>query len=149
MSLQYRLTNLLSRIHSSTILAKLVKGASLVFLIQGLGMGLSYFTQILFVRWMGLKEFGNYTYALTWFQVLVVISMFGLDSGMVRFIPEYMAQHDWGNLKGLSIDSLIGPYRDKYSDHPWNERNCRSVCSHFVSTAFTSDWHRLPTTKSV
>src|SRR5258706_5209834 len=101
MSLQYRLTNLLSRIHSSTILAKLVKGASLVFLIQGLGMGLSYFTQILFVRWMGLKEFGNYTYALTWFQVLVVISMFGLDSGMVRFIPEYMAQHDWGNLKGL------------------------------------------------
>ncbi len=101
MPLQYRLTDLLSKFHSSSIPVKLIKGAGLIFLIQGIGMGLSYFSQILFVRWMGLREFGNYTYALTWSQTLVVIAMFGLDSGMVRFIPEYIARQDWGNLKGL------------------------------------------------
>ena len=103
MSLRHRLENLFAGMYSSTTLTKLIKGASLVFLIQGVGMGLSYLTQILFVRWMGLQEFGNYTYAMAWFQVLVVFSMFGLDSGMVRFIPEYIAQQDWGKLRGILL----------------------------------------------
>ncbi len=92
---------LLSKLRSPGPLATLVRGAGAAFLVQTTGTALGYFGQILLARWMGVSDYGAFTYALTWAQVLAVLAAFGLDAGVVRFIPEYLVQQDGERLRGI------------------------------------------------
>lgn len=79
----------------------LLKGSLFAFAIQLLGTGIKYAQQVLLARWMGASEYGVFVYAYNWTTLLMVVSGFGLTSAAVRFVPEYIAQAEWGLLRGF------------------------------------------------
>jgi len=91
----------IDRIRTPDSLAFLARGASVALAIQISGAGMKYVIQILFARWMGPAEYGSYIYAFTWAQLLGVLAGLGLTTGVLRFIPEYLASRDWSRLRGV------------------------------------------------
>lgn len=83
------------------MLATLARGAGVAFVIQASGTGLKYLTQVLLARWMGAAEYGVYAYAFTWANLLSVFATLGFTTGVLRFVPEYLAKKDWAHLHGL------------------------------------------------
>jgi len=92
---------LLHRLRQPDTLAVFARGAGIAFVIQGAGIGLKYLSQVFFARWLGPAEFGNYTYALSWAQLLAVLGGLGLATGALRFVPEYLVAQDWPRLRGV------------------------------------------------
>lgn len=76
-------------------------GAGVAFFIQTGGNGLKYVSQVLLARWLGSLAFGNYSYALSWVQVLAVLAGLGFNLSVVRLVPQYLAQAEFGLLRGL------------------------------------------------
>jgi O-antigen/teichoic acid export membrane protein len=68
--------------------------------IQVGGAALDYLVNLLLARWMGLQQFGLYTYQLGWSQLLATVAWLGLTQASSRFIPTYAAQKDWSKLRG-------------------------------------------------
>src|ERR1700744_6019285 len=58
---------------SDGFLARLARGAIFAFAIQVLGAGLAYLMQISFARWMGVVQFGVYTYVVAWVTTLAML----------------------------------------------------------------------------
>ena len=95
------LSRLFSRLRQRDMLSTLARGAGIAFVIQATGTGLKYLTQILLARWMGASEYGIYAYAFTWANLLSVFATLGFTTGVLRFVPEYLAKKDWVHLRGL------------------------------------------------
>ncbi len=76
-------------------------GAGIAFLTQVVGYGLAYSSNIFYARWMGLTEYGIFSYISAW--ALLLATFAGLEFPMVllRFIPEYEAKKNWALLRGL------------------------------------------------
>jgi len=91
----------IDKIRRPDLPASLARGASVALAIQISGAGMKYIVQILFARWMGPAEYGSYIYAFTWAQLLAVFAGLGLTTGVLRFIPEYLATRDWSRLWGV------------------------------------------------
>ena len=82
-------------------LRRVARGAALALLLQVVGAGLTYGSQIALARWMGIKEFGIYIYAIAWVTILAGPAGLGLPQSVLRLIPEYRAQSDNARLRGL------------------------------------------------
>lgn len=85
----------------SAALGTIWRGALVAALVRGGELGARYFAQVVLARWSGPAGYGRYSYALTIAQMLAVPASLGLDSAAIRFAPEYVAQKDWGRLRGL------------------------------------------------
>lgn len=83
------------------IFGVLFRGASIALLIQIAGNGIGYIGQILLARWLGANGYGIFSYLITWAQVFTIVALIGMDLGIVRFIPEYIARQDWQRLSGM------------------------------------------------
>ncbi|MGE0084019.1 MAG: lipopolysaccharide biosynthesis protein [Desulfococcaceae bacterium] len=79
----------------------LFSGAGSVFLIKSVGIGIMFGTQVFLARILGAEEYGYFVYAMTWMTILAIFARQGLDTSLVRLIPEYMINNKWGLLKGL------------------------------------------------
>lgn len=64
----------------------LLRGSAIVFTIQVVGQIFGYITQIILARSMGAEELGYYVYAVNMAMLLSALSMFGYQSGAIRFI---------------------------------------------------------------
>lgn len=94
------LSQLLAKVKDQGILASLIRGASTVFMIQVLGSGIGYLAQVAFARWMGVSEYGLYTYIITCASIGSTLPQLGLRDGVVRFISQYRTQKDPARLQG-------------------------------------------------
>ena len=63
--------------------------------------GLGFILNVLLARFLGVADFGVYTYALAWRDLLIIPSLLGLDTLMVREVAVYRAKSNWGLLRGL------------------------------------------------
>src|SRR6516165_2177426 len=82
--------------------AQIVTRASLdVAIINLIGAALRYVTQIMLARWMNSAEYGVYAYAWAWNAQLVPLVLIGLNAGLLRFVPEYIADSDAKRLSGI------------------------------------------------
>lgn len=81
--------------------SSLFLGVGFTFVIQAIGIGLSYVSHILFARWLGPSEYGNYIYVMSWGIVLATLARLGFPTTVLRFIPEYKAANKWGHIRGL------------------------------------------------
>lgn len=86
---------------SRTFLAKVARGAVLALALQVAGAGLGYLLQVALARWMGVSQFGLYTYLMAWATVLALLGGLGFPLSVLRFIPEYRAYGDHARLRGL------------------------------------------------
>ncbi|MBP6335020.1 MAG: flippase [Bacteroidia bacterium] len=65
------------------------------------GLALIFLSQILLARLMGVKGYGEYTVIMTALNFLVVLSLFGLDTGVLRFLPTYIQKSDYASVHGF------------------------------------------------
>jgi len=88
-------------------IARRVAGSA--FVMRVASAGLTYFSQILFARWMGRFEFGLYVYVWTWLLLLGGFAPLGIASSAQRFIPEYSGRGDLDRLRGFLFGSRFLP----------------------------------------
>lgn len=91
----------------SGLLTKLVQGAGLALIIQIVGAGVMYASQILLARWMGVDEYGIYDYVNAVITSLALLAGFGLPNTTLRFIAIYQAQKHWAYLQGIIRGSWL------------------------------------------
>lgn len=72
--------------------AKLVRGASFVFVCRVFGAAIVLITQILLARWMGADQLGIYVYVSAWFILMATIAGLGLPNAAFRFIGRGLAE---------------------------------------------------------
>jgi O-antigen/teichoic acid export membrane protein len=89
----------------SLLRAVLVRGASTVFIIQVVGTGATYLSNVAFARWAGAAEYGVYAYAFGWPKLISAFCVLGFTTAVLRFIPEYVHQQNWPRLRGLLLHS--------------------------------------------
>ena len=70
------------------------------------GMGVTFLMYILLARLLGITDYGNYVYVLTWTNILVLISKFGLDVLLLRYVAAYEGKQAWNYLRGILVWSL-------------------------------------------
>jgi O-antigen/teichoic acid export membrane protein len=64
-------------------------------------MAFSFGTNILLTRTLGVKDFGLYSYIITWISLLQIPSDFGLTSVVTRMVAVYQVKGQWRLMRGL------------------------------------------------
>lgn len=83
------------------------RNAIFAFLIRVLSAGVAYLSQIVLARWMGSYEYGIFAYVWVWLLLLGGISTLGLNTAVIRFIPEYTEKADLSRLRGILFQSRL------------------------------------------
>ena len=92
-----------SRDHPDEKRAKL--NAVFAFAIRVASAGLAYLSQIILARWMGSFEYGIFAYVWVCLLMLGGLSTLGLNTAVIRFIPEYTETADFAHLRGIIFQS--------------------------------------------
>ena len=74
-------------------LKAVAKGAGIIFIGMVIGKVLATVNIILLARFLEPSKFGLFSLGLTVVEILAIIGVFGLTSGVVRFIPYYHAKN--------------------------------------------------------
>jgi O-antigen/teichoic acid export membrane protein len=82
-------------------LAVLARGSVAGLGVQVVGALLGLAAQIALARTMNQPGYGTYSYVLTWIYTIGVVTVFGFDTGLVRFIAEYISGQQYGLLRSL------------------------------------------------
>ena len=91
----------IKRLEGDGVGATLVRGAGGAFIVNVIGTGLMFATHVVLARTMGAASYGNFAYAVTWLNILVLFGKLGLDTASLRFIAEYNGTEKWGLMKGF------------------------------------------------
>ncbi len=77
------------------------------FLIRIISAVIAYASQVLLARWMGDFEYG--VYVLVWVGAVIVggLACFGIQTAVVRFVPEYAERGDHDLLRGIILGSRL------------------------------------------
>ncbi|MDN4988572.1 oligosaccharide flippase family protein [Bradyrhizobium arachidis] len=80
---------------------RVARGGVAAFFVYGLGFGLTYCSQLVVARTVGVETYGTYAYVFAWMVVLAYLATLGFDVGLLRFVPAYEAERDWPLLRGV------------------------------------------------
>ncbi len=67
---------------------------------------IGFSTSIIIARLLGVEEYGNYAYAISWIYLLSIPSIFGMDKLLVRNISFYFKNSSWTLMKGMINKSI-------------------------------------------
>jgi O-antigen/teichoic acid export membrane protein len=95
------IAKILEKLQNPGLITSFIKKAGIAFVIQVVGVGLGYLLQVFLARVMGHKEYGLYTYILAWATICAVVCNLGIPVAVLRFIPQYSTQGDWGRFQGV------------------------------------------------
>ena len=98
---------LAARLSQTEHLASVLRGAASVLAIRVAGAAITYVSMVLLARWMGAFEFGIYAYVWTWVILIGTMAPLGLNTSILRFVPEYTARARWGRLWGLLLHTHL------------------------------------------
>ena len=84
----------------------LAKGASLFFIGMIVAKFFSYFYRLILARGLGPESYGTFSLAFVIFSVGALLSLFGLNIALERYIGIYSAKQQEGKLKGAIISAL-------------------------------------------
>lgn len=83
------------------------RNAIFAFSIRVASAAIAYLSQIILARWMGSYEYGIYAYIWVWLLVLGGVATLGLNTAVIRFIPEYTEKKDFDRLRGVIFQSRL------------------------------------------
>jgi len=86
--------------------ALLLRASTGTFAVKIGGAGIAFFIQIWLARLLEVSQYGIYIYVLAWTNFLLLFAKAGMDVAVVRYIPIYLRNQDWGLFRGLISDSL-------------------------------------------
>lgn len=77
------------------------------FTIRILSAVIAYASQVLLARWMGEFEYG--VYVVVWVGAVIIggLACLGIQTAVVRFVPEYAARNELALLRGILIGSRV------------------------------------------
>ena len=81
--------------------AAILRGAGLAIVIRVLAAAIGYANMVLLARWMGVAEFGYYSFAIAWLTLLAYPSSLGLPGSALLFVARYKTEGDWPKVLGL------------------------------------------------
>lgn len=84
--------------HDGLVMGLAIRGSLLVYVA---GAALAFLTQVILARLLGAESYGIYYYALSWFLVISLVSQFGFDQTLLRFMPIYAQENDWQRARGI------------------------------------------------
>jgi O-antigen/teichoic acid export membrane protein len=85
----------------SSLKARLARGAANAFLINALGTGMAFLSQLLLARVLGVDGYGVYAYVIAWVTVLAPLAALGFQTGLLRFAAAYRERGEWALLRGV------------------------------------------------
>ena len=86
---------------TSVAIDRLARSSITAFFVYCAGIGLTYCSQLIIARVVGIDTYGMYAYVFAWMTVLTYCSTLGFDVALLRFVPTYEAQRAWPLLQGV------------------------------------------------
>lgn len=79
----------------------------IAFSIRIVSAAIAFFSQILLARWIGDFEYG--IFVVVWTAAIIVgnLSCFGMHTTIIRFLPEYLANQQFSELRGLLLTGRL------------------------------------------
>jgi O-antigen/teichoic acid export membrane protein len=81
----------------------IASGGSVLLLASAFGNGLNYLFGIFLARTLGPDEFGLYALAVTLFNILVLGTVFGVDTGAVKFVSYHLGEGQLRKAKAVLV----------------------------------------------
>lgn len=94
-------TRLWARIANDNIGSSVARGALQSFIVNVVGVGVSFLVQILLARAMGVEGFGVYVVSLAAVNAFVVLAKLELDGATTRFFAGYLSTRQWSYARGF------------------------------------------------
>ncbi len=88
--------------HGSGHGAVLLRGSLQAAIVSGIGVILSFGTQLILARSLGVDDYGTYAVVLSWLNVLQIFATLGLENAAVRFASTYARGGDWAAVQAYS-----------------------------------------------
>jgi O-antigen/teichoic acid export membrane protein len=88
-------------------ISKVASGAGIVFVGTVFWAAASFLFGIYAARVMGPADFGLYSLGLAVFNVLSILSLCGLDNGLVRFVALFQGENDKARIKGAIFFAFL------------------------------------------
>jgi O-antigen/teichoic acid export membrane protein len=82
---------------------KIARGAGVSSVGQGVGRVLAFVTQVILARMFGAAQLGFYVLGISLLQGVNVLSTFGMDSVVVRYVALYRAEGDAARVRGTIL----------------------------------------------
>jgi len=79
----------------------IARRGTMVFVVQVLGVAVGFACQILIARLIGEEQYGIHAYVISWSFILLLPSVFGMDTVALRFFSSYMESKAYAKLQGL------------------------------------------------
>jgi O-antigen/teichoic acid export membrane protein len=93
--------SLLQKFQGDNIEAVLARGASGTLTVMVAGAGIGFATQVILARLLGVKQYGQYGYVISWLMILILPCKLGMEMTLVRFLSAYRARKEWELLYGI------------------------------------------------
>jgi O-antigen/teichoic acid export membrane protein len=98
-----------SRDNDDTNVAKVARGAGISTAGQGAGKLLAFATQPVLARLLGPTFYGFYATGVALINGLQIVSRFGMENGVVRYVAHYREHEDAARVRGTIIMALLFP----------------------------------------
>ena len=85
---------------------RIARGVGMSSIGQGLSRLLGYATQVALAWLYGPVQLGFYVLGVTLVQITNVLSQFGMDNGVVRYVAHYQAEGDARRVRGTVLQAL-------------------------------------------
>jgi len=105
-SAESALNKLKDKIYSDAHFAELIKGSGISFVFKILGIVCGYIFTFLVTRTLGAKAWGIFTLSFTVLQIISVVGRLGLDTALLRFVAENLAQKKWELIRKIYFKAL-------------------------------------------
>ena len=96
----------LDGVPGDTYVAKVARGAGISTVGQGIGRVLGYLAQIIIAQTFGLQAYGFYSLGVAASNGAQILSRFGMENGVVRYVAHYRAQDDTARVRGTIIQAI-------------------------------------------
>lgn len=90
-----------------TYVAKVARGAGISTAGQGVGRVLGYLSLVVIAQLFGATVQGFYTTGVAVVNGLQILSRFGLENGVVRYVAHYRARNDEARVRGAIVQSIL------------------------------------------
>ena len=92
-----------------TYVAKVARGAGISTAGQGVGRVIGYVTQVVIARLLGAQFYGFYAAGVALINGLQILSRFGMENGVVRYVAHYREHEDAARVRGTILMALLFP----------------------------------------
>lgn len=79
----------------------MLRGTAGAAFVTMLAAGLAFLLDVMLARVLGKQHYGIYVYATTIAGLLMLMARMGQDMALIRFVPGYVENENWGPLRGL------------------------------------------------